>query len=69
MTKSMEPKKWDEILERGYLEAEDHQNATDWEMRYKQGNDSKYGSLMYSPSLNQFRARTFTEFYGDGIVD
>lgn len=65
----MDPTQWDKIKSKGVLEEDNTLGATDWEMRYKKGTDSKYGSHMYSPSLDKFRYRTFEEFYGNGIVD
>lgn len=69
MPKLMKAAEWDLIHLKGVLEEDDTRGATDWEMRYKEGSDTKYGSLMYSPTLNRFRCRTFNEFYGNGIVD
>ena len=42
--------------------------ATDWKIVCI-GNDSKYGRVAYSPSLDIMRSLTFAEFYGGGIVD
>jgi len=69
MSKAIKRKKWDEIWKKGILEEEDSKGATDWEMVYPIGSDSKYGSKMYSATLGRFRNRTFSEFYGNGIVD
>ena len=65
----MDPNKWDKLKLKGILEETDTKNVTDWVKRYKSGTDSKYGSLMYSPTLKRLRHVTFSEFYGDGIVD
>ena len=42
--------------------------ANDWKI-LRVGNDSKYGRIAYSPSLDIMRTLTFNEFYGDGEVD
>lgn len=42
--------------------------AKDWKI-VQVGNDSKYGCIAYSPSLDIMRKQTFDEFYGGGIVD
>lgn len=42
--------------------------ARDWKI-VQVGNDSKYGCVAYSPSLDIMRKQTFDEFYGGGIVD
>lgn len=69
MTTTMNKKDWEALYNKGVLPEGDHQSVTDWEMRYKEGTDNKYGSLMYSPSIQRLRVRTFQEFYGGGIVD
>lgn len=42
--------------------------ADDWKI-VRIGNDSKYGRIAYSPSLDIIRTLTMGEFYGDGVVD
>lgn len=70
MTNSMPQKQWDELWNKGVLKESDSKGATDWEMRYPStARDTKYSSKMYSPSLQKLRHRTFSEFYGNGIVD
>lgn len=46
----------------------DKSKASDWKIVCV-GNDSKYGRIAYSPSLDIMRQLTFDEFYGGGIVD
>jgi hypothetical protein len=40
-----------------------------WYKVYRRGNDSKYGSFMVCFDSEEWRNRTFDEFYGSGIVD
>lgn len=54
----------------GSLPKEDINKANDWVMvAPKDSGWTKYGRLMYSPSLNRLRSQTFSEFYDGGIVD
>lgn len=69
MNAPMDSKKWEELKARGVLEEGETKGAKDWIKRYKSGNDSKYECLMYSATLQRLRHVTFSEFYGDGIVD
>ena len=41
----------------------------DWQRVYKQGCDSKYGTIMVSHSMRAWRLPTFDEFYGGAIID
>ena len=41
----------------------------DWRRVYKQGCDSKYGTIMVSHSMRAWRHPTFGEFYGGAVVD
>lgn len=65
----MNPDKWDKLITKGILEKTDTKKTKDWVKKYRSGSDSKYGCLMYSPSLERLRHVTFSEFYGGGIVD
>ena len=42
---------------------------TDWERVYKQGSDSKYGTIMVSHEGKLYRDPTMGEFYGQGPWD
>lgn len=50
------------------LDSSEIVKAKDWKIVCI-GNDSKYGRVAYSPSLDIMRGLTFDEFYGGGIVD
>lgn len=41
----------------------------DWQRVYKQGCDSKYGTIMVSHSMRAWRHPTFDEFYGGAVID
>lgn len=41
----------------------------DWQRVYKQGCDSKYGTIMVSHSMRAWRVPTFDEFYGEAVID
>ena len=41
----------------------------DWQRVYKQGCDSKYGTIMVSHSMRAWRFPTFDEFYGGAVID
>lgn len=73
MTKEMlelPDSKWDELLEKGVLHESDSKGADDWVKAYPaRATDLKYSIRMYSRKLDVLRHRTFTEFYGGGIVD
>lgn len=69
MNTPMNPVKWDNLIDKGVLKEAESKDATDWAKKYREGSDSKYGCLMYSPSLERLRHVTFSEFYGSGIVD
>ena len=44
--------------------------ANDWvQVISEDASDTKYGRLMYSPSLDRLRGQTMGEFYGTSIVD
>lgn len=61
---------WERIRKNGLLESNEHELADDWVMvASESARDVKYGRLMYSPTLDQFRKQTMGEFYGSGIVD
>lgn len=61
---------WDIIWNKGILKEGDTKGANDWVKLYYGGmSDLKYGIKMYSPSLERFRSRSMSEFYGNGIVD
>lgn len=61
-----------ELRKKGILEATDQNilSADDWiQVISEEATDTKYGRLMYSPSLKVLRSTTMGEFYGTGIVD
>lgn len=62
---------WDKAKAKGVLEEKDTQGVNDWVKTFIQNSsyDAKYGSLMYSTSLKRLRHVSFSEFYGNGIVD
>jgi hypothetical protein len=63
---------WNRIKKKPLLKStvEDIAKADDWVMVISEdANDVKYGRLMYSPTLDQFREQTMGEFYGSAIVD
>lgn len=41
----------------------------DWQRVYKQGCDSKYGTIMVSYTTRAWRHPTFDEFYGGAVID
>ena len=41
----------------------------DWTRVYKQGCDSKYGTIMVSHEMRSWRLPTFDEFYGGAAID
>lgn len=41
----------------------------DWRRVYKQGCDSKYGTVMVSHGMRAWRHPTFDEFYGGAVID
>ena len=41
----------------------------DWQKVYKEGCDSKYGTIMVSHSMRAWRHPTFDEFYGGAVID
>ena len=41
----------------------------DWQRVYKQGCDSKYGTIMVSHGMCAWRHPTFFEFYGGAAID
>ncbi len=41
----------------------------DWRRVYKEGCDSKYGTIMVSRSMMAWRHPTFDEFYGGAVID
>ena len=47
----------------------DFPQASDWQHVYAQGSDSKYGTMVYSDSLQAWRSPSIWEFYGDGPID
>jgi hypothetical protein len=47
----------------------DYPPAPDWQHVYAQGGDSKYGTIVYSDSLQAWRGPSFDEFYGGAAVD
>lgn len=58
------------LMMQGILSADDDRGVNDWVKATKKGTeDTKYSTWMYSKSIDRLRARTFEEFYGDGIVD
>ncbi len=42
---------------------------SDWQRVFKQGCDSKYGTIMVSHSMRAWRNPTFDEFYGGAVID
>lgn len=49
-----------------------HQKFSDsdeWQHGYPEGGDSKFGTIMYSDKLKQWRRPNFEEFYGGSVVD
>lgn len=67
----MDPEDWDRIRDKPLLKSTPNNVALadDWESVVREGSDEKYGRLMYSRKLDQFRSQTMGEFYGKGIVD
>lgn len=41
----------------------------DWQRVYKQGCDSKYGTIMVSHEMRAWRHPAFDEFYGGAVID
>lgn len=41
----------------------------DWQRVYREGCDSKYGTIMVSHEMRAWRHPTFDEFYGGAVVD
>jgi len=41
----------------------------DWQRVYREGCDSKYGTIMVSHEMRAWRHPTFDEFYGGAAVD
>lgn len=42
---------------------------SDWQRVFKQGCDSKYGTIMVSHEMRAWRHPTFDEFYGGAVID
>lgn len=47
----------------------EYREHDDWQRVYKQGCDSKYGTIMVSHSMRAWRHPTFDEFYGGAVID
>jgi hypothetical protein len=60
---------WDKLQTKGVLPETDASLVTDWFRVHLEKTDTKYGVLMYSPSLDVLRKTTFSEFYDGGVVD
>lgn len=62
---------WDKAKAKGVLEEKDTKGVTDWKKTFYMNadTDGKYGSLMYSKSLKRLRHVSFSEFYGNSVVD
>lgn len=41
----------------------------DWQRVYREGCDSKYGTIMVSHEMRAWRHPTFDEFYGGAVID
>lgn len=61
---------WKELKSKGILGIEDMELADDWYTTFPPKEwGIKFSKLMYSKSLDRLRHATFSEFYGEGIVD
>lgn len=69
MYRYVKKEEWDRLWNKEVLKVEDVDKADDWEAIVVEGNDAKYGRMMYSPSLDLIRKQTMMEFYGNSVVD
>ena len=76
-SKMIAPAEWQRIKRgyRFYRNASDFEMPeecrahSDWQRVFKQGCDSKYGTIMVSHSMRAWRNPTFDEFYGGAMID
>ena len=77
MSKMISAAEWDRIKrdyefrsnESDYNMPADCMTFDDWQKVYREGCDSKYGTIMVSHAMRAWRNPTFFEFYGGAVID